>query len=632
MLFFLLLFLTLLPLANFSFFAFPFEFSKFVVFLFFSGFLTIFLGRYLIKQKSYPLPSRNISLGLLLFLGFYFISSLFSISPLTSFMGYFGFFTGGLIYTLLLLLIFYLAFILNKEKALILQTGFFSGTIVSFYGLGQYLLQFQKSHEVIFRIYSTIGQPNRLAFFLLAILPLGFFLLLSEKKHFLKILYGIFLLLNFLTFLLTFSRTSFIVLIITFFFIFCYLFRSKITIPKSLLIFFFAGIAVFGIIFAQSAFSTFKNFNTSSLSLRLAEWQGSTKAILNRDTFRQLIGFGPETSYFVFFKYRPTTYNQSQEETVVGPGEIRNQYLNYLSGIGILGLAAYLFLIISILRVSYKNCSSNLLDGGIFFSQLGIMLMSFLYYQTDVVLLIFWALNGLAVGSLTDNTEVKTSRVLKKIAGVAVMGVGVLLFYSVFRLAMAHYYASSLPTEINFQNAVKYNPLFNVYQRNLSKLYMYEMLDLRDRDNKLALNKFILSKNTAEEALQLVAVDVRNIRQLLLIKYYGGIYFDKKDQYENVEIGKKLVQLSPTDPLSWDLLGLVYLDIGKLPEAKTAFEKERELKPEFSGVYLHLGEVAKQLGKLNEAVNLYQKALQFSPSSEMAKQELRKVQKLMFQE
>ncbi len=631
LLFFLLLLLTILPLVNFSFFAFSFEFSKFSVFLFFAGILTFLIGWYLLKQKTLILPAKKISLGLLLFFIIYLVSVVFSVNPLTSFLGYFGFFTGGLIYTFLLLIIFYLAFLLNREKVLILQTMFFSGTLVAISGLWQYLTHFQRNSEFIYRIHATIGQPNRLAFFLMALLPIGFFLLLWEKRVFTKGIYGIFLILNFLTFLLTFSRSSFVILSITFLLIIWYLSRIKKTIPKSVLISFFLGITVFGLIFAQSAISTFKNYSNSSLSLRLAEWQGSTKAILNRNVLRQFIGFGPETAYFVFFKYRPATYNQSQEETAVGPGQIRNHYLNLLSGIGLLGLAAYLFLTLHILKIAYKNSSKDFLDSGVFFSLVAIMLMSFFYYQTDAVLVIFWVLAGLVIGGTTSIDIGWETKILKKIAGIFLMGGGLVLFYSVIRLSLAHYYASAIATEINFQKAVNLNPLFDVYRRNLSKFYMYEMLSMKDSNKELALRNFTKSQTSINEARVLSPIDIRNIRQLLLIKYYGGIYFDKKYQYENVEVARKLTDLSPTDPLSWDLLGLVYLDIGQLPEAKTAFEREKDLVPNFPGVYLHLGEVAKQQGKIQEAIRLYEKALQFSPGLEMAKQELEKAQKLILQ-
>lgn len=645
-LFFLLLSLVVLPLVRLPFFALEFEFSKFVAFYFFGIVLLFFVGIHTLREKAREKISKDITLPLFFFVAIYLVSSVFSITPLVSIIGYFGGFTGGLIYIFFSLVFFYSAFVLRQKKKLILQMIFLSGFLVAIYGLWQYLNEFWYTHNLIFRVYSTIGQPNRLAFFLLALLPIDFFLFWQEEKKLFKIIYAFGLLISLLVFFLTFSRSAYVVLLILFGLISYYichceprevgrgnLIKFKITSLSRL-----AGLLamtvillflLFGFLFAKTIPSTISNFSQSSLSLRLAEWQGSWAAIIDRPVGRQLIGFGPETVYFTFFKHRPLIYNQSKEEQGAGPGQVRNYYLHLLSGIGILGLLGYLYLLKQILERAWQNGKDNPLAKSIFFSLLGILLYSFFYYQTDVVLPVFWILAGLVVSNKTVGNHFNdiyhySSRVISLLTILAVP----VLFYGLYRAVLAHYYASQNPSEFNFIKATQLNPLFDVYKRNLSKLYLNKMMSLKDKDKKTAEEKFFLAQNAAEKALQTSPLDIRNVRQLLLVKYLAGVNINKKYHQGNIELAQKLTSFSPTDPLSWDFLGLVYLDLGKLEEAKTAFGKEKTLNPNQPGVYLHLGEVLKQQGKIQEAIELYKKAVSLAPGWDLAEKELKKALEL----
>ena len=405
-LFFLLLLISFLPLANITYYYFSYEFGKYLVFLFISALLLLFQGINMFHKKL----KVKIPITLVLFFLAYVVSTIFSINPLVSFFGYYGSFTGGLLYIFLLVMLFWTSSVLKKEKDLILRTIFFSGISVSVVGIWQYF-----NH--VSRIYSTIGQPNRLAFFLLAIIPIGLFLFLNEKRKYHKLFYFIGELFIFMAFFLTFSRSSYVVLLVLLILIYinnlchrepsqtwrgdlfnledCFaspldtLGTSLAMTKKIFFIFIITGFLVFGLIFSKSVPSTISNFQKSSLSLRLAEWQGSWEAVKHRNIFRQLIGFGPETVYYTFFKYRPIIYNSSLEESGVGPNQIRNYYLHLLSGIGIFGLISYLFWVIKINYSAYKK------NKGIFYSLLGISFMSLFYYQTDTVLVLFWILSGL---------------------------------------------------------------------------------------------------------------------------------------------------------------------------------------------------------------------------------------------
>lgn len=627
-LFFLLLGIVVLPLAHFSPFVFEFEFTKFVVFYFFSIILLFFVGIHLITNKQVEFPPKTLNLPILLFLVTYIGATIFSINRLVSLLGYFGSFTQGLIYLFFLLVFFISAFILREDRKLILQTIFLSGIMVGGYGLWQYGQNYWLTHQFVYRIYSTIGQPNRLAFFLLAVFPIGFLFFVQEKSKWLKVFYGLGWTIILVALFLTFTRTAYATLVATLILMFVLQRQliSNLVKYKYLLFTVILGLGIFGYIFLQSLPTTVTNYSQSSLSLRMAEWQGSWNAVVNRLWWRQLVGYGPETVYFTFFKYRPAIYNQSLEESGVGPNQVRNEYLHLLSGIGIIGLLAYLLLYKKLLELSWNGGKKNPLLLGVFLSFVSISIYSLFYYQTDTVLPLFWILVGLVISSSAKNGHSNNiyQYSSKRVIGLLVILVIPVLFYALYRTSLAHYYASGVPNETNYLKATQLAPFFDVYQRNLSQLYMSEMLYFKDVDRNKFLEKFLFSKQSAEKALNISPLDIRNVRQLLLTRYYAGVNLDKKYQRENVVIAQKLVKMSPSDPLSWDLLGLVYLDLGNLPQAQKAFATELTLKNDVPGVYLHLGEVAKQEGRIDQAIEFYNKAIKLAPGFIFAQNELKK--------
>ncbi|MCL5675633.1 MAG: O-antigen ligase family protein, partial [Patescibacteria group bacterium] len=453
-----------------------------------------------------------------------------------------------------------------------------------------------------------------------------------------------------LAFFLTFSRSAYIVLLITTLLTVLILLKRHSGEPKGrlqnlikdgfwtsqnderiiskiLLIIIIFGFIIFGAIFLRSIPSTVSNFSQSSLSLRLAEWQGSWSAVINRPWWRQLAGYGPETVYYTFFKYRPAVYNYSAQEQIVGPNQIRNYYLHLLSGIGLIGLILYLWIYFKILRRSYKNSRDNILDTGIFFSLLAIALYSFFYYQTESVLPLFWVLAGVSLsgGKIHFNNIYHYSG---KLLGILFIVLAPFLFYGLGCAAVADYYGSSYPSEQNFLQAVKLNPIIDAYQRNLSKLYMLEMLSLKDNNKNLALKKYLQGKEAIDKALAISPLDIRNQRQLVLVNYYAGVNLNKTYQKENIPESVKLVHMAPSDYMSWDMLGLVYLNVGDLNQARSAFLKERSLNSSGPGVWLHLGEVSKQQGKLDEAINYYETAVRISHNWGFAVNELNKALEL----
>ena len=626
----LLFLLNLLPLAYFPLFRLGFEFTKYAVFLFF-GIVFLFSGAiYLFKNQKIEVPDRKILLPLAFLFLSYTFSSIFSIAPLTSFLGFYGYFTGGLVYLFFLILVFLVAVQFQKEKKIILQSIFLSAIAVSVIGIYQYLNHFIKTGDYIFRIYSTVGQPNRLAFYLISVLPIAFYLFWEEKHKWTRLLYwdGFFFIL--LAFLLTFSRSSLLLLFIILI-LFCLANPLKLIInlrrvrPAQIVasILFGLLLLIFSGVMFRSFPSTVQSFTSSSLNLRLAEWEGVWNASINREPVRQLFGSGPETTYFTFFKYRPAIYNKSNEESGVGPGQARNYYLQLFAGIGLVGLIIYLIFLKNILNTAYQEGVQNKLNQAIFWSLIIISLHGLFYYQTAEVMLMFWVMAGLVI----FGEPLKIGRGLRKLSMLFLFSTPILL-YLIYHLVIADYYASTGRIE-DLNKSVVLNPYFDIYRRDVSRYHLSEMLNNKDKDKELADQYYFLSKKAAEEALKISPEDIRNVRQLLLLNYYAGVNLDKKYQEENLPVAEKLSQITSTDPNDIDLIGLVYLDLGHPDAALKYFQMEKDLVPDTRGVYLHMGEVLKQQGKIGEAIDSYKHALKLSPNWDLAEKELENAQNLL---
>lgn len=413
----LLFFLFFLPLFFPPAFADLFDLPKMVFFFTCTIFLALLALLIIIRRKKIFLPPRPLRRLLIVFFLIYSLSTLFSIHPLTSLLGVWHYrhstYTGGLIHLVALYLLFLIICQLKQMKQwhdniLLYPTA--SGMLASVFGIYQYLIHFGQG-EWNFRIRSTIGEPNRLALFLVTVLPLAFTLFIKQRKPFPKALAFLSLNLIFLAILLTFSRTSWLV---TLFLIVIGLIghRKKLGpfFQKNILYFFATGfISLVTIITSPTAQRLLKEIfltritytkvdldqKSGSAYLRLLEWESARKMFLDQSFFRQLIGNGPETIKFLYPQYRSPKIDQFTPEKYWQTLAIRQQYLHYLNTIGLLGLAAFLSLIIWTIRNFFQIKRKTLFHQGIFYSFIAIVTSSFFYYQTITTYTFFWFFLGL---------------------------------------------------------------------------------------------------------------------------------------------------------------------------------------------------------------------------------------------
>jgi len=332
---------------------------------------------------------------LLIFLISQFLSFLVSVDRHTSFWGYYSRFNGGLL-SIICYLLLYWAFVSNINNPLfIIHNSLFTAILVAGYGIAEHFGVDAKYwvQDVKNRVFSTLGQPNWLAAWLVGLTPLtwGFGLNLKFKKENLKS-YFYFLLFTFyfLTLLFTRSRSGLLgfgAAFLVFWSLAFVLNRQEWKkILQPFLIFTFS-ILLFTFTFGRDWVPGVKQISSltkkricvilsncqtqpttsnpqpttsnqqpaailisESGDIRKVVWKGAVEIWRHYPIF----GTGPETFAYSYYWYRPREHNDLSEWDFLY-NKAHNEYLNYLATTGIVGLGSYLLLIFGFAIWSIKK-------------------------------------------------------------------------------------------------------------------------------------------------------------------------------------------------------------------------------------------------------------------------------------
>lgn len=319
-------------------------------------------------------PKTSLDLPIILYSSFFILATIFSIHRYTSIFGYYTRFHGGLL-SLVSYLVLYYVFIteFSGRTKILLNTVYLllaAGFLVSVYGILQHF-GIDKSFWVQdsqVRIFSTLGQPNWLAAWLLMILPLSWALYLNSNRLILNTGYLLLSLTLFAAFWFTYSLSGlagFLVAVL----VFAGLARRMAAERWRQVLILVAGCLV--IVIAQpgplarrgrqflqdltalprvlavetasAAEVTPTTLGGDTVAIRKLVWGGALQ--LWRSSSKILfLGTGPETFAYAFLPFRPAGLNQTSEWDFLY-NKAHNEYIDILCGLGLLGFAAYLFLV-----------------------------------------------------------------------------------------------------------------------------------------------------------------------------------------------------------------------------------------------------------------------------------------------
>ena len=456
-----------------------------------------------INEGSFTIKRTPLDIPIALFLGANVLSTIFSIDRQTSTFGYYSRWNGGLLSTISYIVLYYaLVTFFNKEKLFrLLKILLASSLFVSIYGIAQHHVTIK--HTNIFwkgidegywavdsqvRSFSTMGQANWLAAFLLMVTPFAFFFLKISKKIYEQFYYTILLILIFIAFTFTYSRggtVGFIVMLLILIGGTIFVFRERFLsvlrkphlpffplLPILLLLifaawgatFYFFGNAFTSRVQPVSLSSVIKPKTETELSgpagsetgnIRLIVWRGAI------ETFKHypIVGSGLETFALDYYKFKPVEHNLTSEWDFVY-NKAHNEFLNYLAATGAVGFGSYLILIFAFVflaggyLIRDRSTEIGFFSVAILGSYAGYHAQNIFGFSVVAIALLFFTLPAFFFIATENLTENKISLHLKNsfyflITRGAVILVGLFLIVAIFTTWIADYFYNSGQTTMN---------------------------------------------------------------------------------------------------------------------------------------------------------------------------------------
>ncbi len=610
----------------------------------------------MILHRKIIIHKTSFTLPLLIFLASQVISTLVSIDTHTSIWGYYSRFHGGLLSTISYLILYYaytsnMAERINNSIKVILSTAL----LVSLYGILQHFGI--DSHlwvqDVQNRIFSTLGQPNWLAAYLLALIPL------SSSLSIKKPIYHLSTTTFFIALLFTKSRSGLLGLA------FAWLAFWLLTLLKNKLkhfpykpfviinSIFLISVLLIGTPYTPSGSElmdykgkqstkiesskppqisdlgpprvesrqrveagppTAQTGGSKSSDIRKVVWRGSL------DVWRHypIFGSGTETFAYSYYNHRPVEHNLLSEWDFLY-NKAHNEFLNFLATTGAFGLLSYCLLILWFIIYSLKHLRSSPLISALLAGYLGLSISNFFGFSVVPVALFFFLFPALTIKSkgskLTSSSESSQISGPKKLTILIVVSIALYLLYSIinlwradriFNLGRNHLKANQIST--GYQYAVKAvnlspgEPLFrNLLAETAAKMaviYHQQTTDPLVASQASTLrDQFILEAiNQSDETLRQNKVHL-NFHKSKIKIYLLLASIDPKYYQGVLNAMLSTIDLAPTDAKLYYNLGLLYSKINQTGLAEQTLVKTIDLKPNYEAARFALGSLYDQTNR-----------------------------------
>ena len=581
------------------------EFNK-IYLLFFLTLISfiLWLLKVILKRE---LKFKKVSFSFLffLFLLFSILSAIFSVDKNFSLFGFYGRFSNGLIF-LLLLVLFYFLIINNfsREQNSIIFNLFLISTFLvilfsylSIFGIWQKYFNFP-----VLRSFNTTGSLESLAVFLAPIVILLTGLLLTQNLKIRKILYGILLFLSFSLLIIINFKPVWILLILSLLLFLIFAVLSKIfreDINKLLLPIFLIFLSIFFLI-----------FNPFSLGLpreqilpQKISWQISLGAT-TENIKSGFLGSGLGTYFYDFSKFKPSQWNKNQ--LWLTRFDRAGSHLAEVLGVsGFLGFLSYLAFLASFFLLSFLFLFKKPEFFSIFLPFLTLFLGQIFYYQNAVLAFSFWFFLGLLVLNFEKIPEKIVS--FKKIPEIG------LVFNSFSLLILVFIF-------VIFYFGVKFYLADFYYLKALRSGNVSEQISFLERGVKLNQNSSQYKLDLARAYFLKASQELQKPNQeqdqnLILASIQNAINFLRGAKLENGTLIKGVVEISPNWVAGWENLGMIYREITPLSGVQAldwaikSFEEAAKLEPQNPVLYTELGKLYLAQGNLEKAEGQFKIAI-----------------------
>ncbi len=672
------LFATLLfsvPLILWPFTSEVFEFNKIVLVYILTTLIAGIWAARSITERKIIFRRTILDIPLLIFIGSQLISTLLSIDPLTSWLGYYSRFNGGLISTLCYSLLYW-AFVSNlfKEDAIkLIKVLLSSAALVSVYGILEHF-GIDKNiwvQDVASRVFSTLGQPNWLAAYVVTLLPSAMSYSITKQSQNLKfkilnMLPYVLSILFFTTLLFTKSRSGFLGFIVADIIFWAFvLFNNLRENLKTFLLFNFSFLILslaignpFQVSSIQAQVSSsapvLETGGTESGTIRKIVWKGALQIWQHYPIF----GTGVETFAFSYYKERLPEHNLVSEWDFIY-NKAHNEYLNFMANSGTVGILAYLILIAFSIYQMVRNSQFSILNSqsnpnlkinkfenslviiALIAGYVSILVTNFFGFSvvpTQLELFLFPAMAIALANSQLPATN-KQPKKLENAQKIILLVVVSCMLYVVFGIAK-YWYADTLFAKGKAYNssgktdravffltkAVKIAPNQALYRSELANSFTDQALASYQNKDSEASDKYV--KLAVAESGNAISLSPANIN---LKRSAFGVFVRLSviDSYYLISAQNILTEMAkeaPTDAKILYNLGLTYARTGQPDKAAEVLIKAIKLKSNYKEARLAYAILLINKGDRTEAKNQLEYILtRIDPNDSLTKQTLESI-------
>ena len=643
----------LLPLVFQPFLSDPFALPKTTVLRIVILFLFAVWLMKVLREGKINWQKTPLNLPIIMFLFICGLSTLFSVSPRLSFWGMHGFYFEGFLSFLCYGIIYFIAVNYVADKRKILKTLLIASVIVSVYALVQatgITFFVWRGTQPYPRVWSTFGNPNFLAPFLIMVIPIYLIFVIKAETMRKKSLYSLFTLLSVLALIFTYSRAAWLGMVVGLI-VFALMINKKQLKVNS---FFLIGIIVSSIILTsiyprlylrpQERTATMKpiveravstvDFKEPGITARLSAWGTTIKMTLKRP----ILGFGLDTLGVSFRRFMSRDYEELAGRFRTA-GYAHNEFLQYAATIGLMGLSAYLFLLFTFFRVIIKvsrNKEKNALAAGVAAACVALLINNQFSFSTIVPATLLWFFFGLGGGLFeSEKREFHFSIPIAakySISAVVLVATGLLCFYS-FRFLIASRFdrlAQDSQADRNWEQAiilqeksVEFNPFEGLYHMHLAKSYQQMIGNAKTIEEKEEF--FQKSRDEYQKEIAAYPYHALAYNGLGVTYIYANAFLNKKTSSEAIRCFEKAIEFDPYFVEAYSNLAAVIYQDGQKKKAIELYKKTIELRPSVALSYYNLGNLYAQEGDYSQAISYWKNTLRIDPNFKEAEERLLQV-------
>ena len=649
---------------------------------------TVIVAAWLVKMvvaRKLILQRTILWIPFILFLISQLISTYLSIDHHTSLWGYYSRFNGGLFSTISYLLLYW-AFVSNMNREKTWQTiryMLYATALVALYGIAEHF-GIDAEHwvqDVQNRVFSTLGQPNWLAAWLVGLIPITWAFTLELKiskkkpKRKLFIINCALFIIFYLCLLYTKSRSGLMGLAgayVVFWGLIGLvnlkqlrkLAKPFITINLAFLII----TALVGTPWTPHIGQIVKKFQppppkeeatvsataeeeatvpaelqptpliTESGDIRKIVWQGAIEIWKHYPVF----GTGVETFAYSYYWYRPRAHNDVSEWDFLY-NKAHNEYLTILANTGIVGLLTYLGIIGTFFGWILKQiiAKKSGLITALLAGYTSILITNFFGFSVVPVNLLFFLMPAMAVTLVAlpkDKQKVKKEKrlVITRKQWLVIFAIFLIAFYALFYLAKFWYADTRFATAEKLNDSAWYEKGYNELLTAIN-LHPGEPYYHNEMAYSLAGAATIAhEENNASLSAQLAEMALAESDHALKISPYHLNFWKKRAKMmitltavepkylqNALETLLSAAELAPTDAKISYNLGLLYSHLDQNETAIETFEHAIELKPNYTKARYDLAKLYQEKGKIKEAREQLEYILEkINPADTQAKRKL----------